>query len=291
LVSDELDYELIDFGDGRKLERFGRVVLDRPCAAAEGSPKRNPEAWRMATARYDRESGEAGRWTPSAETWSPWRFDCHALALELVGTDFGHIGFFPEHAVAWKWIGEAIERTGRALGRPIKLLNLFAYTGGATLAAARAGAEVAHVDAAKGTVAWARRNAGLNGLADAPIRWIVEDAGKFAVREARRGARYDAILLDPPTYGHGPSGRAWKIDRDLGPLLSSCAQLRDAARGFVLLTCHTPDYDGDRLADLLIDCGLARDDHALRRGDLSIASTRARALPSGHFAWWADGGR
>ena len=163
--------------------------------------------------------------------------------LELKRTNFGHLGLFPEQAANWPWIAEQV-----ASAPAMRVLNLFAYTGGSTLAAAAAGAEVVHVDAAKNIVAWARRNAALSGLADAPIHWIAEDALKFVKRELRRENRYDAVILDPPSYGHGAHGEVWRLSQHLPRLLELCGQLTAGRRRFMLLTCHTPDFEPARLA-------------------------------------------
>ena len=281
-------YELVDFGGGRKLERFGGVLLHRPSPAAEGFSKANPAAWRAAAARYDRDTGETGHWTALDDLpagWPSWPLAWGDLSLELRATDFGHVGFFPEHAATWRSIGQAAGDAARQTGQPPRVLNLFAYTGGATLAAAAAGAAVVHIDAAQSVVGWARHNAELSGLADAPVRWIAEDAAVFAAREVRRGSRYDGILLDPPSYGHGPSGKAWKIDRDLPGLLASCAALLAERPRFVLFTCHTPGYDGAALAALLAEHGLAPRDDRIQSGELVLQTADGRELPSGAFAW------
>jgi 23S rRNA (cytosine1962-C5)-methyltransferase len=166
------------------------------------------------------------------------------------------------------------------------MLNLFAYTGGATLAAAAAGAEVTHVDAAKNVVAWARHNAGLSGLADAPVRWIVEDAMKFVRREVQRHARYDAIVLDPPSYGHGPHGQVWRLSKHLPWLLAQCRQLTAGRRRFILLTCHTPDYDADRLARMLADTMGSDEPGAITACRLVLRTASGRELPSGMAVRW-----
>ena len=162
-------------------------------------------------------------------------------------TDFGHVGLFAEQAENWDWL-----RAGSLPDR-LRVLNLFAYTGGSSLAAAAAGAEVTHVDAAQNIVAWARRNAELSGAADAPIRWIAEDAPKFVTRELRRGNRYDAVVLDPPSYGHGTHGEVWRLSKHLPHLLRLCGELTESPRQFMLLTCHTPGYGPARLAEMATD--------------------------------------
>src|SRR5215469_2034541 len=217
------DYQLVDFGRGRKLEQFGAYLLDRPSPAAEGQDRSDPQAWKLATARYDRTAGEHGDWRPVAADAPPlperWTARYGPISLELKPTDFGHLGVFPEQAGNWDWIAGQIARAGRRL----KVLNLFGYTGASTLAAAAAGAEVVHVDAARNTVDWARRNAEQSGLAPAPIRWIHEDAVTFVRRELKRNNGYDAVILDPPSYGHGAKAQTWKIDQ-LPALLADCAR-------------------------------------------------------------------
>ena len=172
------------------------------------------------------------------------------------------------------------------MGKRLKLLNLFAYTGGSTLAAAAAGAEVVHVDAAKNIVAWARRNAELSGLADAPIRWIAEDAMKFVKRELKRGNRYDAVILDPPSYGHGPRGEVWRLSKHLPRLLSLCAELTAGRLQFMLLTCHTPGYDAELLSEMLTEHFFASPVGWMRGKPLSIRAADGRELPSGVVVRW-----
>ena len=231
-------YQLLDFGAGRKLERFGPYVLDRPAPAAHDAVPRDGALWSQADARYERGKGERGRWSFTRAIDHSWHVHHGPLALEVKLTEFGHLGIFPEQAENWTWIARQV----RAAGRPMKVLNLFAYTGGGTLAAAAAGAEVTHVDAAAGVVTWARRNAHASRLNDAPIRWITEDALKFARRELKRGQRYDAVILDPPGYGHGPRGETWKLDERLGELLAACLELTADRRRFILLSCHSGDW-------------------------------------------------
>ncbi len=229
-------YELLDFGNGRKLERFGTYVLDRPSPAAEGLERRRPELWSAAAARFQRIDGGAGSWACRGSLAAPWTVRFGGVTLELKLTDFGHLGIFPEQAENWEWIAEQVRQAGRP-----KVLNLFAYTGASSLVAAAAGAEVVHVDAAANVVAWARRNAEASGLADAPVRWIVEDATKFVRRELRRKQTYDAVLLDPPAYGHGPGSQHWKLDEHLEGLLAMCFELCRERRQFMLFSCHTGD--------------------------------------------------
>jgi 23S rRNA (cytosine1962-C5)-methyltransferase len=267
-------YQLLDFGEGRRLERFGEVTLDRPCPAAEGIARADPAAWPLADARFDRGEGPEGQWIGRRGLDGPWTVRHGPLVFELKRTDFGHLGLFPEQAANWPWIAAQL-----ASAPPVRVLNLFAYTGGSTLAAAAAGAEVVHVDAAKNIVAWARRNAALSGLADAPIHWIAEDALKFVKRELRRENRYDAVILDPPSYGHGAHGEVWRLSQHLPRLLELCGQLTAGRRRFMLLTCHTPDFEPARLAGMLADA-LGESDR-IDAQPMTIRAATGRELQSG----------
>ena len=234
LVISTDDYELLDSGDGRKLERFGRHVLARPCSQAMWRKTLSDAEWSRADASFDREDGN--RWHGRGNLPKEWRITTAGIRFKLGGTDFGHLGIFPEQRAQWKWIRDAVAGAGRRTA----LLNLFAYSGGSTMAAALGGADVCHLDASKGMVEWARENAALNGLSDRPIRWIVDDAHKFMKREIRRGRRYDAIVLDPPTFGRGAGGETYKIERDLRETLELVRELLSDHPLFVLFSSHTP---------------------------------------------------
>ena len=231
----EEDYELLDSGGGRKFERFGGVTLVRPCSQALWRPAR-PAAWNGASASFDREDGN--RWHGRTSLPKDWSISTAGIRFKLSGTDFGHLGIFPEQRAQWKWIRESVAKGVK--GEKARVLNLFAYSGGSTLAAAQGGAEVCHVDAAKGMVQWARDNAALNGLTDHPIRWIVDDVHKFLGRELRRGHRYDAVILDPPTFGRGANGEMYKIERDLQETLRLSKDVLSDDPLFVLFSSHTP---------------------------------------------------
>lgn len=235
------DYELLDSGDGRKLERFGKYVLARPCSQALWRPSLSAAEWSRADASFDREDGN--RWHGRTNLPKEWNIDTAGIKFKLGGTDFGHLGIFPEQRAQWKWIrdtiAQAVQQRKVSNYRPT-LLNLFAYSGGSTMAAALGGAEVCHLDASKGMVEWARENARLNGLFNAPMRWIVDDAHKFMKREIRRGRRYDAIVLDPPTFGRGAGGEMYKIERDLKETLGLVRDLLSEDPLFVLFSSHTP---------------------------------------------------
>jgi 23S rRNA (cytosine1962-C5)-methyltransferase len=211
-----------------------------------------------------------------------------AFRLQLDGLPSGQVGVFPEQCENWDWIARQIRRAKpqAEAGRNIKVLNLFAYTGASTLAAAGAGAEVVHVDAAKTIVDRARRNAELSGLADRPIRWIAEDAVKFCRRELNRGNRYDAVILDPPSYGHGPKGETWKVETDLLPLLKLCGELTSEGRAFILVTCHSPSIGTAELSAYLADGIFGNCGQPPAAGELSMQTADGRRLPSGVYARW-----
>ena len=228
------DYELLDCGDGVKLERWGRQILVRPDPQAIWEAPRRSSAWQNPDARYLRSNTGGGHWE-RRKLPEQWTVQYGELTFNVKPMNFKHTGLFPEQAVNWDFVMEKIRRAGR----PIQVLNLFAYTGGATVACAAAGASVCHVDAAKGMVAWAKENARSSGLADAPIRWIVDDCAKFVEREIRRGRRYDAIIMDPPSYGRGPSGEVWKLEQNLYPFVKLCAGVLSDDPLFVILNSYT----------------------------------------------------
>ena len=228
------DYEVLDTSDGEKLERWGRYFLVRPDPQVIWrTPKLDPR-WRSFDARYSRAETGGGHWS-SNRLPERWQVRYRELTFNVKPMNFKHTGVFPEQAANWDFIGEKI----RSAGRPISVLNLFAYTGAATLAAASAGASVCHVDAARGMVAWARENAASSGLSDAPIRWIVDDCAKFVEREIKRGRRYDAVIMDPPSYGRGPSGEIWKLEKDLFPFLQLVSGVLSDEPLFFLINSYT----------------------------------------------------
>ncbi len=232
------DYELVDSGDSRKLERFGKYVLARPCSQAMWRPTLQASAWSRADASFDREEGN--RWHGRVNLPKQWNIETAGIRFKLGGTDFGHLGIFPEQRAQWKWIRSTVASAISERKERISVLNLFAYSGGSTMAAALGGAEVCHLDASRGMVEWARENAALNSLSSAPIRWITDDAHKFMKREIRRGRKYDAIILDPPTFGRGASGEMYKIERDLKDTLMLVKELLSDRPSFVLFSSHTP---------------------------------------------------
>ena len=262
-------YELIDAGSGRKLERFGDYILARPCAQAMWRTSLDAPAWRGAAASFDREDGN--RWHGRGNLPKEWTMETAGIRFRLGGTDFGHLGIFPEQRAQWKWI--------RGMAKDARVLNLFAYSGGSTMASALGGAEVCHLDASKGMVEWARENARLNGLADAPIRWIVDDAHKFMKREIRRGRRYDAVILDPPTFGRGAGGEMYKIERDLKETLSLVRDLLSDRPRFVLFSSHTPGLSPIVAGNIL---GQLWPDARLESGEMTLDGAGLKC-PSGIF--------
>jgi 23S rRNA (cytosine1962-C5)-methyltransferase len=305
----DASYALLDVGDLRRLERFGARVLDRPAQSEGGFPPRDPDAWATADARFEPAADGTGRWivaVPGAD--APWTVVVAGLTFELRLAPSGQVGCFPEQVPNWRWIADRLgapaevgrpvaaaggeaDRSGIAVDDSREVLNLFAYTGGSTLAAARSGARVVHVDAGRAAVAWARRNAGLSDLAAAPIRWIVDDALAFTRREARRERRYAGIVLDPPSFGHGPGGRPWQLETGLAELLEACAAILARQRAFVVLTAHTPGFGPDRLAEMLETALLAEGhtprDGVLEAGELGLVAATGRTLDLGAVVRWS----
>lgn len=235
VVSGFDDYEIIDTSNGEKLERWGDTVLLRPDPQIIwNTPRVNP-AWKKAAAHYIRSSKGGGEWEYHIKIKDSWVIAYKDLRFQIRPTGFKHTGLFPEQAVNWDFFKEKIQKANR----PIKVLNLFAYTGGATLACAQAGAEVCHVDASKGMVAWARENAQISNLSEKPIRWIVDDCEKFVAREIKRGNRYDAIIMDPPSYGRGPGGEIWKLEEQIYNMVKQCAEVLSDNPLFFVLNSYT----------------------------------------------------
>ena len=276
------DYELLDASDGERLERWGRYILRRPDPQIIWKNAATHKAWRSADAVYKRSSGGGGGWAKNTlpETWSISYGDLN-FCLKPMG--FKHTGLFPEQAANWDWFSSLI----RKAGRPIKVLNLFAYTGGATVAAAAAGASVVHVDAAKGMVAQAKENAALSGLADAPIRYIVDDCKKFVERELRRGNRYDAVIMDPPSYGRGPSGEVWKIEDSVDELIGLTAGLLSDDPLFFLVNSYTTGLSPAAMQYILGLKVVGRFGGKLEAEELGLRVTATGlAIPCGASARW-----
>lgn len=228
------DYEVLDTSSGEKLERWGDYILVRPDPQVIWNTRRTAPEWKRKNGHYHRSSKGGGQWE-FFDLPEQWEITYGELTFHLKPFSFKHTGLFPEQAVNWDWAGERI----RSAGRPVRVLNLFAYTGGATVACAKAGAAVTHVDASKGMVSWAKENAAASGLADAPIRYLVDDCVKFVEREIRRGNKYDGIIMDPPSYGRGPKGEIWKIEEKVYPLIQLCTSLMSEDPLFFLINSYT----------------------------------------------------
>lgn len=275
------DYELLDSGNGRKLERFGSVILARPCAQAVWEPRR-PELWDAASASFDRTDGL--NWHGREHLPEEWVVNVRGVRMRLSTTDFGHLGIFPETLDLWEWIAARIKAARMERDSAPHFLNLFAYSGGATLAAALAGAQCCHLDASKGMVEWARGNAALNGLEDSGTRFIVDDVGAFLKREVRRGRKYDCVLLDPPSFGRGKRGELFKVEKNVQETLELVRQVMSDTPLFVILTSHTPGFSPIVLSNLLeqtfgqgiLSCG-----EMLLRGGEGVLD-----LPSGTWGRW-----
>jgi 23S rRNA (cytosine1962-C5)-methyltransferase len=284
------DYALVDSGNGRKLERFGRFTVDRPEPQAMWRPALEPGVWLRADAAFkgasEDEDGEAGRWrktTPMPETW-PVQVLGATVLCRL--TSFRHLGVFPEQLPHWQWMRARLEAVR---GEKARVLNLFAYTGAASLIAAGAGAEVTHVDASKRAIAWARQNQAFSKLENAPIRWILEDARKFVAREVRRRKSYHVILIDPPKFGRGPGGEVWDVFQHLAPLLRDCAALLDTQRAALVLTTYAIRASALATDALVRECLDARPG-ITESGELAvIEEAGGRLLPTSLYTHWTSG--
>ena len=279
------DYELIDGGGGEKLERWGKHVLVRPDPQAIWQTPRNNPLWRRPDARYARASTGGGAWEKK-DVPAQWQVRYRELTFQVKPMNFKHTGLFPEQAANWDFAMEQIRRAGR----PISVLNLFAYTGGATVACAAAGASVCHVDAARGMVSWGRDNARASGLEDAPIRWIVDDCAKFVEREIRRGRRYDAIIMDPPSYGRGPSGEVWKLEDSLWPFVELVAGVLSDEPLFFLINSYTTGLAPSVLTYILESLITPKYGGRTRSDELGLPVTESGlALPCGATGRWMAG--
>lgn len=279
------DYQLLDSGNMRKLEQVGPYLMVRPAPQAIWSPRLPQAAWQRAVAVYERESTGGGSWTFRGTVKREFDILFNSLSLRIKLTDFGHLGLFPEQAHNWDWLRDLIRRRLQKTNhRNLHVLNLFGYTGGSTLAVSQAGAHVVHVDAAKGVVDWARRNAEISRLQERPIRWLVDDALKFVKREARRNNRYQGIILDPPSFGRGPKGEVFKIEDDLLPLLEECRTLLADDALFILYSGHTPGFTPlvmyNQLATIAPKGGI------IEHGEMIVVDQQGRPLPSGTYARW-----
>ena len=284
------DYELLDATDGERLERWGDALLIRPDPQILWSTGRQHPLWKKAHARYHRSATGGGHWETYRSLPDVWEIGYDSKAADITGLrfrlkpmGFKHTGLFPEQAVNW----DAMARLIRHAGRPIRVLNLFGYTGGATLACVAAGAHVTHVDASKGMVAWGRENAVSSGLSDRPMRWLVDDCGKFVQREQRRGNTYDAILMDPPSYGRGPGGEIWKLEDQIYGLVSECVKLLSDTPLFFLINSYTTGLSPSVMQYMLGALVTPRFGGITEADEIGLPVTQSGlVLPCGASAWW-----
>ena len=282
------DYALLDSGNGRKLERYGPYTVVRPEPQCMWAPALPARAWDDADAIFDpaasSDDDDAGRWRFKAQPKDTWPMAWGDVRFKARFTAFRHLAFFPEQAANWAWLDRRVRGAG---GQP-RVLNLFGYTGVASLVMAAAGAAVTHVDASKKAVGWARENAELSGLADRPVRWITEDARKYVQREVRRGSKYDGIILDPPKYGRGPGGEVWRLFEDLPELAGLCAELLSGDASFLILNAYAERISGAALAGLLAE-KLAGRGGRIEWGELALTQADgARQVGMSFYGRWAS---
>ena len=276
------EYEVLDTGDGEKLERWGDVILRRPDPQTIW-PKADPQMWEKADAVYHRSEKGGGQWEFRKTLPERWTLRWEDLVFYVRPTGFKHTGLFPEQEANWRWMGKILRESGRT---DVRVLNLFGYTGGATVACAAAGARVTHVDAAKGMVQWAKENRQLSGLPETSCRWIVEDALAFVRREIRRGNRYDGILMDPPSYGRGPSGEVWKLENELYGLVETCSQALSDEPLFFLINSYTTGFQASVLSNMIGKCVTPRYGGRTDSQELCLPVTTGGVLPCGASGRW-----
>ncbi len=280
------DYKIIDTSGGEKLERWGGITLVRPDPQVIWHSEHKTDLWKRADAVYHRSSKGGGEWEFRRKFPESWNIEYGKLRFVIRPTGFKHTGLFPEQAVNWDFMSDRI-RTAKASGCEIKVLNLFAYTGGATLACANAGASVTHVDASKGMVSWARDNAEASALADRPIRWLVDDCEKFVKREIRRGNRYDGIVMDPPSYGRGPGGEIWKLEDCIFDLVKLCTEVLSENPIFFLLNSYTTGLSPSVMAYILSETVGERFDGQIQADEIGLPVELSKSpLPCGSTAIW-----
>lgn len=278
------DYKIIDTSSGDKLESWGGKILVRPDPQIIWKSTRRSDMWNKADGIYHRSSKGGGEWEYKKKLPESWNISYGNLTFNIRPTGFKHTGLFPEQAVNWDFMAEKISNSGR----PIKVLNLFAYTGGATLACAQAGAQVSHVDASKGMVQWARDNAVSSGLTDKPIRWLVDDCEKFVRREIRRGNLYDAIVMDPPSYGRGPGGEIWKLEDSIYDLVKVCSEVLSDNPLFFLLNSYTTGLSPSVMAYILNDILVEKFGGSVTADEIGLpVEATGGVLPCGSTAIWA----
>lgn len=281
------NYALLDSGNGRKLEQFGSVIVSRPEPQALWSPHLPESEWNRADAVFtnasEKDDEDKGSWSQKGRLPETWPVDVEGVTMLCRLMSYRHMGLFPEQRPHWQWIASEIKKSGR----PLKILNLFAYTGAASLICAANGAEVTHVDASKKAIGWCKENQEASGLSDSKIRWICDDAAKFVAREIRRGNKYDGILLDPPRYGRGPDGEIWRFETDVAPMLKNCAELLSDNAQFMILTAYALRLSPLTLHHMMTDA-LAGRKGTLDHGELLLSDKSGkRPLATSMFCRWS----
>jgi 23S rRNA (cytosine1962-C5)-methyltransferase len=279
-----VDYELLDSGNGKRLERFGKFILVRPDPQCLWKPLLPVTKWQQADAVFESEGREKGRWVKKNPVPNSWQIAYQDLKFSVHLSPFKHTGVFPEQAVHWEFIQKVISHRSSVVSKP-KVLNLFGYTGIASLAAASAGAEVTHIDASYPTIGWARENQKLSGLESKPIRWILDDCLKFVEREVRRGNKYEGIIMDPPVYGHGPKGEKWDFNISFPQLLNLCIKLLSSQKSFLIINAYAVSASSVMLENILQDFFK---EGTIESGELALEESESkRKLSTGIFARWS----
>lgn len=292
VASNWKDYEILDMANGEKLERWNNIYLVRPDPQIIWNDKQYPEKWKQANARYNRSSTGGGHWDYKKRLPDSWQIKYKNLTFNIKPMGFKHTGIFPEQAVNWDWMMDKIQNEIKTTNREVKVLNLFAYTGGATVACLYAGASVCHVDSSKGMVAWAKENVVSSRLQERPVRYIVDDVVKFVQREIRRGNKYDAIIMDPPSYGRGTNGEVWKFEENLPMLIEICMQVLSDNPLFFLINSYTTGTSSMVLENLLKmnmrkKYGKRADDGIFENGEVGLPMTDSDfILPCGIYSKW-----
>lgn len=285
IARDWKDYEILDMSDGEKLERWNNIVLIRPDPQIIWKEKMFPEKWKLANARYNRSSNGGGGWKYNKKVPDSWKVQYKELTFNIKLMGFKHTGLFPEQAVNWDWMIEKIKKEERE----VKVLNLFAYTGGATVACLSAGASVCHVDSSKGMVSWAKENVVASGLEKKKVRYIVDDVIKFVKREIRRGNHYDAIIMDPPSYGRGTNGEVWQFENDIDDLVKLCMKVLSDHPLFFLINSYTTGISATVLEDILKLNMNKKNKGNFSCGEIGLPMTNSNLiLPCGIFAKWEN---
>lgn len=284
IVNEWKDYEIIDMASGEKLERWGNIKLIRPDPQIIWKNKSIPSEWKSANARYNRSSTGGGAWEYSKRLPESWQVKYKNLTFNIKPMGFKHTGLFPEQAVNWDWMINKIKQSKR----DIKVLNLFAYTGGATVACLSAGASVCHVDSSKGMTTWAKENVESSGLREKPVRFIIDDVVKFVQREIRRGNKYDAIIMDPPSYGRGKNGEVWQFENNIADLVELCTQVLSDNPLFFLINSYTTGISSKVLANLL-ELNMKRYNGKITSGEIGLPMKNSKlVLPCGIYGRWEN---